>query len=242
MSDHPDFETLEQFARTGEPEAVAAHLADCEECRSIVEGLRLALIESEDQSKSLDGFLAASEKSTLQQIKGRQKKKTPQRAWRALAIAAAVLLLLTAIWILPSSGSDLNEMVDGQIALTYAPPIQQRAAESGASKWADFRQSYIQENYTRAFALLEQVGPEVSTHELNFYGGLVLMYQDKPQYENALAYFDRAAETNNPFAARANWFKALCLIKLKRTAEARKVLVAHEGYKQTEATELLNLL
>ena len=68
------------------------------------------------------------------------------------------------------------------------------------------------------------------------------MYQDKPQYENALAYFDRAAETNNPFAARANWFKALCLIKLKRTAEARKVLVAHEGYKQTEATELLNLL
>lgn len=103
--------------------------------------------------------------------------------------------------------------------------------------------AYETSDYAGAIALFTQLREEKQAGYIDFY--LAQSYLGEGQLENAIAFFKRISAHTADFAEEARWYLALAYLKnedKERAVQQLKAIVSEKGYKQQEASTLLEKL
>ena len=167
-----------------------------------------------------------------------------------MSIAASLLILLALGWYLSSpSLSDAQQLtvqyLEQPFAFNEGNTRGQAQAEQNRGKAAE---AYNNEQYEKALKYLQLIEAQDEALASDYFQmGLCLMYQKKPDYQNALKFFDKVKSTNPGFyEEEINWFSAFCYIMLSNNNEAKsllnKVIQSPGSRQQEKAQKLLDKL
>ena len=168
-----------------------------------------------------------------------------------LSLAAAVLLLVSATWLLwqyntPSnSPMDLIEKNVQDMAVTMPQTRMGTNTAKIDENWEGARNALIDKNYTTAIQLLENIKPR--TVEQIFFLGTSYMQRAKTgDFEQAATHFQTVLtlKTGN-FEKEARWYLALSELKAGHKDAARSILETIKnanGWKADDATALLKTM
>jgi hypothetical protein len=161
----------------------------------------------------------------------------------AIGLAASLLLVAAMVWQIMGSQS-VVDIADGYISSErFASPSVRMGNAADEKNWADAKNAYRDGNYEAAAQSIDAI--PMPSVEQQFYWSLSQMYKKNPDYEKAALGFKTTHDKYQNFKDEAKWFYALCLIKLKKNDEAKKVLEEiknDSAWKAEEAKNLLNKL
>jgi hypothetical protein len=198
---------------------------------SFQESLKIALIKNEREAL----------KKTLQSFEQPKRKEKFKYKW--FAAASIILLLGMGTWF----GMQNNDPVQlyQEFYQTYpnvvAPTVR---SEVELDEKASAFYEYDNKNYRLSFDLFSKLYKEGKDDYALFYASLSLMELQK--YDEAIKMFNLFdLNKNNPFTPYIKWYKALCLLKLNKVAEAKLLiddLAKTQNPQQEKAKQLDNKL
>jgi len=136
-----------------------------------------------------------------------------------------------------------DEKIFAQYYKPYESTYSLRSVENDSLKLMnDAFEYYDKKDYKSALSLFKKCIVEIPGNlSLHFYAGISCM--ETGDYAGALKYFDEViAQNSNLLVEQAAWYKALCLLKMKKDAEAKtmfKQMAAKGGYYKQKAEEIL---
>jgi hypothetical protein len=155
-------------------------------------------------------------------------KVAHRQLWVAWAAAAAVFLVLLAVWWLmnPANNASLNAP---QMALQYleqenAPTLSNSMADDTLSTAEQAaRSAYLEKNYAAAVLFFKKLPPTTASH--HFYLGVAALKQENPDFALAETHLLQARSLGQGWQEDAiNWHLALLYLGQKNTSKARKEL------------------
>ena len=159
-----------------------------------------------------------------------------------LAIAASVIILVTAGIYFLSSNKTSPEKLYAQFANHDALNIQLRgnAADSLAQNAAE---AFNKKSYAEALPLLEQYIP-LQPDDIQMKFSLAICYLETGKYNAADTIFSSIASGPTAYAATAQWYQALSVLKQKEITKCRTILnsIPQSSSFSAKAKELLKEL
>ena len=160
-----------------------------------------------------------------------------------LAAAAAVLLLVVAVWWVFPKGASPEALY---FAYYEAPvPSASRSGDDLYAQWNAAVSDYASGNLEAALPAFEGIAADQTLekrHEALLLAGICQL--ELGRYPQAIASFD-GVSASSAFAAEAQWYKALAMIKsddLQGAQSTLRGIASDGGYKSAEAQELLDIL
>ncbi|MEL6866338.1 MAG: hypothetical protein AAFP19_18060 [Bacteroidota bacterium] len=166
-------------------------------------------------------------RKNLRTIRNNRKaslRPLPRRRWMRIAsAAAAVLVLLVALSYLFQSPTNPSQVADRYLDL---PPISLTEKSANTeSTLLKAEQFYKEQNFSAAAPLFRQyLENNPVSYDVQLYAGLA--YLKSEQYPQALAAFDVILNSDALNRSEAQWYKALCLLKMDQLSAAQKLLQA----------------
>ncbi len=144
-----------------------------------------------------------------------------RRNWHLAAASITILILVGSLLI-----SNLNEQgPDNLFKQYYSPDAIFTARSSELSENLDLTtglQKFQKQNYTEAINLLKNVSDNTVS---DYYLGI--SYIETNQFLEAKNAFHKITQKdNNLFTEQAEWYKGLCLLKLKELTEAKELFTS----------------
>ncbi len=168
-----------------------------------------------------------------------QLRPFSQRRNYLIAVAAAVVLLLSMLFVLAPQQDSQSLFAENFKPLS--------GARGDGAHLGPFFDAYEKEAYTEAISIFEQNmadSPAALEPIVNLYLGMSYLSLD--QAENALHAFEKVSQESPAIYDDAQWNLALTLLKLDQPEEAKKILekIAAEGQNewQKKASKLLDEL
>lgn len=207
VENHP---SIDQLRDQLNEEWVKEHVATCERCSAVVEGLQLLKEESQVQNQPLDQLLNNSRQQSWNIIE--QKIPRPQksnRMWYGSVTVAFVVMV--GVWFIyfqePSEESpELNS--------PYPAPAFRSTLTPNASA---FVVHYQEGNYELARGELEKGD---RNGENQFYTGLTYLYQSAANPDSALYYLKSQQVKKSLYAQNAEYYSAIAHLMLYDTTSA----------------------
>lgn len=180
-------------------------------------------------------------KSFEAEIKAGDKKSRPQYKW-FLAIAAS-FAIAASVWVLQQdsnmSGSDLFQ-ANFEI---YDSPTLVRGSED-LSEWEKGIEAYNNKQFQEAYDQFEK-STDQATYLRNFYQAQCLASMDPSKLQDALLKCEAVLSSDNDYMQQSKWYKALFLLKLDRTEDAKKIfqeIIDEVEYNSKRAQNIMNSL
>lgn len=243
---HPKFEVLKTYVETGEPDTVASHAETCEQCTSMIEGIRWASSDSEKLDVSIDQYFDQS-KHRVSGFMNITKKDInpllPFRPW-LLSFAATVVLVVSIGIFWNQNSIDLEAYALAQLSANLPSPTMERG--SGAGDWHSFVSFY----HSGRFDLLTQqygntILTELSEMEVYFLGMSYLQLKE-PNYHRAAACFELVMAGDGRYDESARWYMAMISIAKSDLVTAKKYLLeisnTPDHFNDNKARELIDSL
>lgn len=166
--------------------------------------------------------------------------------WKPLSIAASIILLLGASWLLFNSNAfNGQEQLFANNYEKYPNTVYTitRSDVSDDSLERMAFEAYETNNYDAAIEYLLDLKEKTRLDYVDFYLGQ--SYLANENYLKAIDRFQEIIEINSEFKQEAYWYAALANLKLDQNKEAKQLLeelVQNKKYKFKEASELLKKL
>jgi hypothetical protein len=197
---------------------------------------KLAEKQAEDNLRqNLRGIAESLRTETNNAEEAKEKTASPsflkvahRQLWVAWAAAAAVFLVLLAVWWLmsPANNTNLNAP---QMALQYlkqenAPILSNSMADDTLSTAEQAaRSAYLEKNYAAAVLFFKKLPPTTAAH--HFYLGVAALKQENPDFALAETQLLQARSLGQDWQEDAiNWHLALLYLGQKNNSKARKEL------------------
>jgi hypothetical protein len=208
------------------------------EMEQIEEALLQKLAEKRAEDKlrqNLRGIAESLRAETNKAEKDKEKPASPsplkvahRQLWVVRATAAAVLLVLLALWWLmsPVNNASLNapQMALQHLEQENAPILSNSMADDTLSAVEQAaRSAYLEKKYAVAVQLFEKLPPTTAAH--HFYLGIAALKQEKPDFALAETHLLQARSLGQGWQEDAiNWYLALLYLGQKNTSKARQEL------------------
>lgn len=161
-------------------------------------------------------------------------------------IAAIGLLLIGSWWIYHSFSKDTSADLLATQFLDEkynAPTYTKNKLEELDENWKNAIGFYQKEQYKETGLAIEQIVAQgTETKEQQFYLGLSYLYQQEPNLDKAISYFQKLLNPNSLFKEQAHWFIALAHLKNKDNAQAKQYfekIINSNFWKKEEAKKIL---
>ncbi|MAU70965.1 MAG: hypothetical protein CML04_02630 [Pseudozobellia sp.] len=201
--------------------------------------LKLSLKKEERQElKSL-----FSELSDENPLSTKESKTIRMRPW--LMAASVALLVGISSWLVIFNNGSRNH---DELYQDYFAPYENvvHPIERG-QQLEDLRTqafiAYENQDYEKALMLFKELHDKSNDTYLNFYEAISLMKLEK--HKEAADLFSNYISTNGELKDRAQWYLALCYLRLNETAKSKallKELITKGGFKAKTAKELIDEL
>ncbi|MEO1264037.1 MAG: hypothetical protein AAFZ15_34850 [Bacteroidota bacterium] len=178
----------------------------------------------------------------------RTQKPSPFISYqKTLAIAASFLLLLTIGWLLFNGGQDSAQILANQ---HLEKPFQLNEGDHRGEDTVEITrgkalEAYNNQHYESALEYLLNIEAQGSIEASDYFQmGLCLMYQQKPNFKEAIKAFNKTKEKNTTiYKDEINWLLSLCYIMTDNKNEAinylNKILDSSSSRQQDAAKKLL---
>lgn len=210
---HP---TINELSTQSDQEWVKQHVASCQRCAAMLEGLQLIQEEADKRHEPVDSLLRKSREENWQQIRAR----VPTRNFninRWVGAAVLVFGLCLSLWfIYPANEVD----VTGQIHTPYPAPSTFRSTE--VDEKIPFTVYYDLGEYEEAREVLNSMEPN---GEVLFYMGQTYLYQKHPRFDSAHYYFSSDQVSQSLYKEVAGFYDAVAYLKNQDTVSARDKLM-----------------
>ncbi len=184
-------------------------------------------------------------KNKLEEFSSSSKKGTkviPLWVKRAIPIAALLIIFLGVYQFgLFSKSATTAEMFSDNFEVYASPSVYRSSDTNSQSDWETIVTLYRNAEYEEAIERLSNAD-EAPQYLVYFYTGIGYMAQGQPDFDQALAYFEKVLDSDNDFWQQASWYKGLSLLKLDRYQEASEVfrtIVNAKSYNYKKAEEIL---
>ena len=180
------------------------------------------------------------------------RKLAPRRSISWIRSIAAVFILglgLSLAWLMFSS-PDAGELADEQLMEIYKKPKAFMSETVDIdTNWKNAIAAFEEGQFSIAVAAIEKSiekdNEKLNLDEKYFYLGLSYLYEEVPNYDEALNHLGKSKELNSSsqLAPQANWFMALAYLKQEKITEAKALLqlvIDANIWKKAEAAALLN--
>lgn len=249
---------LEEYAQgklQGEEQAkIEAWLAEDEEARTVLEGIRELQRQIPDDSeraafkqKTRDDIVQAMASklgANQQNPKEPALKPTYRKPWPAIVAAASVALLIgLGVWLLmptsPSSDAIMADMLEEPYEISKVN-LMGSGADKDIPAW---QKAYEAGEYQKV--ITELSGKESLEDEALFFLGMSHLYLG--EYKTATDLLQNPQlRSSKPYGQQSKYFLAIALVKTNEIAlamkELREIADAEKWWRQEEATQLLEAL
>ena len=245
----PDQPGHSQYLREELDEAdryrIENHLLDCPLCSDAVEGYaNLHNFEEDGQLDTLQqAFPTAS--PPLEVVK--KPTVTRRRLFPAVAAAASVLLLISAIWLYWQSGTSerLYQAYHESFLPENLAAIRSVEENTNTNAFKEGLEAYQQGAYLQSIPLLED---HLMAHSEDVQATLLLglAYLENGQALEAAEKLEIVRLNSTDYYEDASWYASLAHIKAGQLEEAREILMdlqrLEDGYYKEEVKTILNKL
>jgi len=159
----------------------------------------------------------------------REKKQAKRVSMKAiLSIAASVLILLLAGWLVWQPSQAESQQLAAQYLET--PFNLKEGGTRGLASVEKNRgkalEAYNNQQYEKSIEYLQNIEIQEEAKAADYFQmGLCLIYQENPNYKNALQLFDRVKNIDDlSFRDERIWFSALCWMMLEEDNKAKQLL------------------
>jgi tetratricopeptide (TPR) repeat protein len=167
--------------------------------------------------------------------------------WKRFAQIAAVFALLFGVYYFVNTNRSLSvSEIYASNFKVYKSPITVRSSNDvKETNWLKASDFYKQESYGKALVLFQQSENDIPNYLSSFYLGICNMAKENSNYEQALLHFDTVIKSDNDYQQQANWYKALCLLKLSKKDKALVIfndISKEEGFNFKKARSIIKQL
>ncbi len=264
---HYSFESLADYAdgktNTTDQAAIEEHLADCEICQNILNGIKYYYTDEspsrEELENYLDGFLldqqeiirAKQENPKVKTTANKTKIKSlpkPRRIW--LQIAAILILGVCVLGVYRALVPSISphQLAAQHLEEAYPVPTIRggKVLEGENERWQEVVNAYQKKDYVHAASLIEKsIEADGGAGKRYFYLGLSYLQQDPPKAKEAIEPLKQVLASTNRYQEQALWYLALAYLGADQTELGKnilKMIVSQNTWKADEAVELLEEL
>lgn len=207
------------------------------------ENINEAIAETDVQALRA-GLVEAREKSEKKEVRSIVLPKIEIGSTRFWRNSVAMIIVLVGL-----AGVLNNSMrsIDQTYNKHFEMPVwaSERSLESSLDNIQIAQQFYQNADYQATISALNKIGDlEEGAFVAQFYKGL--SNQNLQNYSDAIKEYQKVIDhANNMYIEEAEWYKALCYIKLNRSKEATRELIAvidRKGHYEREAKAVLRRL
>ncbi len=186
-----------------------------------------------------------------QKLKERTTSSTPTKArtfslvYRVAAVFIIGLVGVLAFYFFNATQNN-TYIVDDYIKQKHDAPSIMMDNSTQEINWQKAIDAYRKSDYKQAIVKINSsIENNNPTSEHLFYLGLANLYNNPPNYEEAIKNLKQNLEKGNKYYQEVLWYSSLCYLKQENTFEAKKQLleiVKNNYWKKKEAQALLKQL
>jgi tetratricopeptide (TPR) repeat protein len=174
-----------------------------------------------------------------------KKPKVISLIQRFARIAAVIIVLFGIRYLFNLNNSPSNSEIYTTNFEVYKGPITVRSSDNVETNWSKATDFYNNKSYDKALSLFQQSENNIPIYLKSFYLGICEMTKENPNYTTAISHFDIVFKSDNDYQQQANWYKALCYLKLDEKEKARiifEVISKNENFNFLKAEKILDTL